>query len=194
MKNLCDIVIYILLGFIPLASCNNTSPENKKVELPTSRVLEIESEYDKLKSQTEIEEQNIEVVKKWLLEINKDNFVELFDELWSDSCRQYFNSSTEPVEYDDFKQMIFNMYREYPVIEHRIHDMIACGDKVAAKFSASVVHDTTMFGAPPTGKEIEWSAIAIFQLSNGKIQNRWEITDLLGMYEQLGMELQLSKR
>ena len=146
-------------------------------------------EPDAANNQQSTEELNKSVVSKWLLEINKDNFVELFDELWSDSCRQYFNSSTEPVEYDDFKQMIFNMYREYPVIEHRIHDMVACEDKVAAKFSAIVVHDTTMFGAPPTGKTIEWNAIAIFQLSNGKIQIRWEVTDLLGMYEQLGMEL-----
>ena len=142
----------------------------------------------------ETEELNMSIVYKWLTEINKGNFEVLFDELWTEDCKQYFNSSSEAVEYDDFKQMIHNLYTEYPVIHHEVHDIIACGDKVVAKFSAKVHHDTIMFGVPATGKEIEWSAIAIFQLSNGKIQTRWEQTDLLGMYEQLGMKLELIER
>ena len=46
MKNLrLFLGISTLLGFLLLSSCNQTDLENKKVELPTSRVLEIESEY-----------------------------------------------------------------------------------------------------------------------------------------------------
>jgi len=134
---------------------------------------------------------NKSVVIKWLKEINKDNFELLFDELWTPDCKQYFNSSKVPLEYDDFKKMIFNMYEEYPVISHEIHDIIAKDDMVIARFSARVTHDRLMFGAPASGKELYWSAIAIFQLEDGKIKNRWEMTDLLGMYQQLGMELKL---
>ena len=137
----------------------------------------------------ETEELNRSVVNKWLTEINKENFEELFDELWAENCKQYFNSSSEPVDYADFKKMLQHLYTEYPVIHHDVHDIIARGDKVVAKFSARVQHDTVMFGVPATYKEIEWNAIAIFQLSDGKIQKRWEVTDLLGMYKQLGMEL-----
>ena len=70
-------------------------------------------------------------------------------------------------------------------------NIMAIDDKVIVRFSAQVTHDTFMFNAPATGKEVEWSAIAIFQLSNGKIINRWEVNDLLGMYEQLGYEMLL---
>ena len=55
--------------------------------------------------------------------------------------------------------------------------MIAKEDKVLAKFSAMVIHDTLMFGVPATGKELEWSAGAIFQLSEGNIQRHWEVAD-----------------
>jgi steroid delta-isomerase-like uncharacterized protein len=134
-------------------------------------------------------ELNKSIVEKWLKEINKENYEALFETLWSDSCKQYFNSSSEAVEFEDFKQMLHQLYAEFPEIKHEIHEIIACDDKVCARFSAKVLHDTFMFGAPATGKEIEWHAMAIFQLSNGKIQRRWEVTDLLGMYEQLGMEL-----
>ena len=142
-------------------------------------------------STSALETHNKTVVIKWLKEINKDNFEQLFDELWAKDCKQYFNSSNVAVEYGDFKEMIYNMYEEYSLITHEIHDIIAKDDKVIARFSARVNHDRLMFGAPATGKELYWSAIAIFQLKDGKIQNRWEITDLLGMYEQLGMELML---
>jgi steroid delta-isomerase-like uncharacterized protein len=141
----------------------------------------------------ETEELNKTIVEKWLTEINKDNYEELFVELWSDSCKQYFNSNSKAVKYEDFKQMLDQLYTEYPEIQHEIHEIIACDDKVLARFSGKVVHDTIMFGAPATGKEIEWNAMAIFQLSKGKIQKRWEVTDLLGMYQQLGMELQLKE-
>ena len=139
------------------------------------------------------EELNKSIVNKWLTEVNKENYEELFKELWTDNCKHYFNSSTEAVEFNEFKQMLDNLYTEYPVIHHEVHDIIANDDKVVAKFSAKVFHDRTMFGAPATGKEIEWNAMAIFQLSNGKIHTRWEITDLLGMYGQLGMELHLKE-
>lgn len=139
------------------------------------------------------EELNKSIVNKWLTEVNKENYEELFKELWTDNCKHYFNSSTEAVEFNEFKQMLDNLYTEYPVIHHEVNDIIAYDDKVVAKFSAKVFHDRTMFSAPATGKEIKWNAMAIFQLSNGKIQTRWEITDLLGMYEQLGMELQLKE-
>ena len=139
------------------------------------------------------EELNKSIVIKWLTEVNEDNYEELFKELWVENCEHYFNSSTEAVKFDEFKQMLDNLYTEYPMIHHEVHDIIANDDKVVAKFSAKVFHDRTMFGAPATGKEIEWNAMAIFQLSNGKIHTRWEITDLLGMYEQLGMELHLKE-
>jgi steroid delta-isomerase-like uncharacterized protein len=137
----------------------------------------------------ETEELNRSVVCKWLSEINKENYEELYAELWSDSCKHYFNSDSEALAYEDFKQLLHKLYTECPDIEHEIHEIIACDDKVFARFSGKVLHDTIMFGAPATGKEIEWNAMAIFQLSQGMIQQRWEVTDLLGMYQQLGMEL-----
>jgi len=118
------------------------------------------------------EEQNKSIVMKWLMEVNKDNFGELFDELWASDCKQYFNSSNVAVEYNDFKEMIYHMYEEYPVITHEIHDIIAKEDKVIARFSAKVTHDRRMFGAPSTGKELEWSAIAIFQTVKSKTVER----------------------
>jgi steroid delta-isomerase-like uncharacterized protein len=139
------------------------------------------------------EEQNKAIVLKWLNETNQENFEQLFDELWAENCLQYLNSNPEPYEYDQFKKMIKNLYSEFPVITHQVHDIFAKGDKVTVLFSAKVKHDVESFGIPATGKNLEWKAIAVFQIVDGKIKTRWEIADMLSMYKQLGMELQVKK-
>ncbi|MBN2366338.1 MAG: hypothetical protein EH225_10345 [Calditrichaeota bacterium] len=149
------------------------------------------SELEGFRAQRAIEEQNKAVVLKWLNEVNRENFEQLFDELWTKECQQYLNSNPKPYEYDQFRQMIKNLYLEFPVITHEVQNIYARGDKVIALFSARVKHDVDSFGVPATGREIKWKAIAVFQVSEGKIKTRWEVSDLLGMYEQLGMKLQM---
>jgi steroid delta-isomerase-like uncharacterized protein len=151
------------------------------------------SELEGFRAQMAIEEQNKGVVLKWLNEVNRDNFEQLFDELWTKDCQQYLNSNPEPYEYDQFRQMIKDLYSEFPVITQDVQSIYAKGDKVIAIFSASVKHDMDSFGVPATGRELKWKAIAVFQISDGKIKTRWEVSDLLSMYEQLGMELQINE-
>jgi steroid delta-isomerase-like uncharacterized protein len=151
------------------------------------------NELQELKAQRELEKQNKTLVLKWVNDVNKDNFEQLFDDLWAENCMQYMNSDSEPIDYDHFKQMINNLYLEFPVIKHEVHDIIAQENKVIVRFSANLIHDTESFGVPATGKELKWMAIAIFEISEGKIQTRWEVADLLSMYEQLGVELRMKE-
>jgi steroid delta-isomerase-like uncharacterized protein len=147
----------------------------------------------KFKTQAEIEKQNKEIIIRWATEVNKENFEQLFSELWADDCINYLNSNPEPIDYEQFKKILKNFYSNFPVITHEIHDIIAKGDKVIARFTARTTHDVDSYGIPATGRELEWTAIAIFQISDGKIQTRWEVADILSMYEQLGMELQITE-
>lgn len=141
----------------------------------------------------EVEKQNKEIIRRWVTEVNKENFEQLFSELWADDCVQYMNSNPEPIDNEQYKQMIDHFYSNFPVITHEIHDIIAKGDKVIVRFTARTTHNVDSYGIPATGRELEWRAIAIFQISDGKIQTRWEVADILSMYEQLGMELQMKE-
>lgn len=146
---------------------------------------------DKVNNQTEIEEQNKLIIKKWLKEVNKDNYKQLFKELWAEDSKQLMNSNPDTLDYDHFNDLLQFMYAELPVITHEVHEIIAKGDKVIVYFSAKATHDVESFDVPATGKDLKWKAISIFKISNGKIQTRWEVADILSLYEQLGMELQM---
>jgi predicted ester cyclase len=50
-------------------------------------------------------------------------------------------------------------------------------------------HKGTFGGIPPTGNRIELCSIIIARIKNGKIIEEREEYDVLGMMQQLGMEL-----
>jgi steroid delta-isomerase-like uncharacterized protein len=68
-----------------------------------------------------------------------------------------------------------------------IEDMVAEGDKVAARFTARGIHRGAFMGLPPTGKPITMSGIEIFRIENGKIAELWGEANLIGLMQQLGI-------
>lgn len=68
-----------------------------------------------------------------------------------------------------------------------VEDMVAEGDRVAARFTARGVHKGEFMGLAPTGKPITMTGIEIFRLENGKIAELWGEANLMGLMMQLGI-------
>ncbi len=147
------------------------------------------AELEAMKAQAALEEQNRAIVLKWFGELSKDNFEPLYEELFASDCQQYMPPNAEPMSFEEYKPMAKQVYEAFPEIKHTVGDIIAERDKVAAKILVHTVHEGEFSGIPATGKELEWTAIAIFQISDGKIKARWEIADIMGLYQQLGIKL-----
>lgn len=71
-------------------------------------------------------------------------------------------------------------------LEYSIDDLIAEGDKVMARWSASGTQSGMLLDIPPTGRQARWTGMYIFRLDSGKIFERWENFDALGVLQQLG--------
>ena len=54
-----------------------------------------------------------------------------------------------------------------------VEDMIAEGDRVAARFKAHGIHKGAFMGLPPTNKSIAMTGIEIFRIENDKIAELW---------------------
>jgi predicted ester cyclase len=74
-----------------------------------------------------------------------------------------------------------------------IEDMVAEGDKVAARFTARGVHRGAFMGLRPMGKSITMTGIEIFRIEDGKIAELWGEANLLGLMQQLGILPPLGK-
>jgi len=147
-----------------------------------------------IRTRADIEAQNKAIVLRWFGEVNKGNIETLYEELFASNCKQYMPPNSEPISFEDFKPMARQIYNAFPKITHTVDDIIAEGDKVVAKILVNTVHEGEFLGIPATGKELEWTAIAIFQLADGKIITRWEIADIFGIIQQLGMELKPTEK
>jgi predicted ester cyclase len=67
------------------------------------------------------------------------------------------------------------------------------GEYVATRFTISGTHDGDLLGAPPTGKDVAFTGIAISRCESGRIVEEWEITDTVGLLGQVGALPQMAQ-
>jgi steroid delta-isomerase-like uncharacterized protein len=68
-----------------------------------------------------------------------------------------------------------------------VEDMVAQGDRVAARFIARGIHKGDFMGQPASGRSITMTGIEIFRIENDKIAELWGEANLLGLMAQLGI-------
>ena len=74
----------------------------------------------------------------------------------------------------------------FPDIQWTVEEMVAEGDKVAARFTMRGTHQGTFFGVPPIGKTIAVQAMNIYRLSDGQFVEEHGQPDMLGLLQQIG--------
>jgi predicted ester cyclase len=70
---------------------------------------------------------------------------------------------------------------------HVIEDLIAEGDRVAARITAYGKHEGELFGVPRAGREIRVTGMSFWRIRDGKIVEHWHETDQMGLMIQLGV-------
>jgi predicted ester cyclase len=146
------------------------------------------AELEAIKVQTAVEDQNKATFIRWVEEDEKGNF-EIWEEVCSPEYKYHISSTGEPVNLDEHLKM-WKMFRKtFPDIKSEIIDIMAKDDKVISRKILRGTHTMEFMGLQPTGKEFEYSAIEIIRFSNGKVVEGWGEGDMLGFYQQLGMEL-----
>ena len=69
--------------------------------------------------------------------------------------------------------------------EFEIHDLIAEGDRVAARLTTSARHTGTFMGVEPSGKRYSIDEIHIFRLRDGMLVEHWHEFDKASLMAQL---------
>ena len=80
------------------------------------------------------------------------------------------------------------MTREaWPDFHTAIEDLIAEGDRVAARILMTGTPQKELFGIRPTGRSFRMTGMYIARIANGKIVEHRGIEDAVGMLQQLGL-------
>ncbi len=151
------------------------------------------SELEKFKVQAEVKKQNQVLIRNFFEEWNNRN-TDILNELYVPNAKYHHPSiGSTPISFEEAIEMIKMFWQAFPDLTVTIEDLFADGDKVVVRFIGRGTHQRDLGGIPATGLKTEASAIEIFQIVDGKIVEAWEISDRLGLMQQLGMELKLKE-
>lgn len=75
----------------------------------------------------------------------------------------------------------------FPDVHYSIEEpIVAHGDLVVTRWRAHGTHRGTIFGVPPTEKEVEWAGITIWRIHQGRIAEAWVCRDTFAILRQIG--------
>ena len=131
-------------------------------------------------------EQNEAVVRRFFEECINDKALHVVDALFSPDYVNYAATPDISPDLQGYKKRIAYMLSGFPDLHVEIEDVFSAGDRVAIRVTASGTHKGDYMGLSATGKHAKWTATGIYQVADGRIVQRWENRDDLGLMQQLG--------
>jgi steroid delta-isomerase-like uncharacterized protein len=130
-------------------------------------------------------EQNKAIVRRFVDEIFVGGRKETVDELLADDFVAHTWPSTGHPK-DDLKAAIDRTTGALADPAFTIDDLIAEGDRVAARLTTAATQVGPFMGMPPSGKRYSIEEIHVFRLRDGKVVEHWHQFDQMGLMKQLG--------
>jgi steroid delta-isomerase-like uncharacterized protein len=132
-------------------------------------------------------DQNKITARRWSEELwNKGNLAVADEIIAKDYVRHDPGDPFPAHGPDDVKRIVSMLRSMLPDFRIEVDAIIAEGDFVVSRYTATATDTAGYMGMPATGKAIRTQAIQIFRFSDGKIVESWAARDDLGTLKQLG--------
>lgn len=132
-------------------------------------------------------QQNESVVRRFFDAWNDADF-EVIDEVVAADADHYnpMDPPNVPPGPEGEKQLVRAYQSAFPDATIEIENLVADGEKVAVRWTATGTHDGEFMGIEPTGNDVEIVGFEINQVEDGQIVASWGLFDGLGLLQQLG--------
>jgi predicted ester cyclase len=131
-------------------------------------------------------EENKEIVRRYQ-EIYNRNDLDVLGEVVSQNLLTPKIMSGIPRGMEGAKAAHRIMLAGFPDYQTTIDDLLAEGDKVAARITMSGTNAGSFLGIPPTGRQVSFTGMYIARIENGKIVEHWGEEDGISLLQQLGV-------
>jgi steroid delta-isomerase-like uncharacterized protein len=146
------------------------------------------AELEKFSAQAAVEQENVTIFRQFHEALDSRD-IERFISFLAPGAVCHGAGPQEDVTAENAAEFLLPFLEAFPDLNHKIEDIWSKGDKVVARILIQGTHKGEVMRIPPTGKTLSYYQISIAQIIDGKIIEGWRITDNLGMFQQLGMEL-----
>ena len=133
-------------------------------------------------------DQNKAIARRWSEELWSRGNLAVADEIIAPGYERHDPGDPFPARGPaDVKRIVQMLRSMLPDFHVEVESVIAEGDFVVSRYTATATDTVGYMGMPATGKAIRTQAIQIFRFSNGKIVESWAARDDLGTLKQLGL-------
>ena len=123
----------------------------------------------------------------WVDSLNRGD-VSVADKVFAADCVIHINGSPDRnLGLAGFKQMVAGLLAAFPDLHFTIEDQIVVGDKVATRWVAEGTNSAALGSVPATGRRVRVDGLILDRVTDGRVVERWEQWDQMGMLQQLGL-------
>jgi steroid delta-isomerase-like uncharacterized protein len=132
-------------------------------------------------------ERNKAILHRYFEELFNTGNLSVADEIVGLNYLNHNPVPGEPPGREGLKAFITHLRTAFPDIQFTIEDQIAEGDKVVTRFTVTGTQQGEFAGIPATGRPVTVTALNIYRVAGGQIEEGWLNWDALGMMQQLGV-------
>jgi steroid delta-isomerase-like uncharacterized protein len=130
---------------------------------------------------------NKELLRRFYEEVYVNWNMDMADEALSPHFISHDWPKGTPVGVQAFRAYYAAFLKAVPDARYEVHDLIAEEDKVVVRWH---MHGTYKGAFPgidiaPTGKRITLRGVAIYRVEDGKLMERWVVSDLYGLLKEI---------
>lgn len=132
-------------------------------------------------------QENGALIRHWFEEVWNKGRMQAIDEMASPDVVGHGQAQHDTdIGLKEFKPFVAGLRGAFPDMKVVIDQTIEQGDKVVARWTATMTHQGEFLGFAPTGKKVTVTGTTIQRIVNGKIVEGWDNWDQLGLLVQIG--------
>jgi len=130
-------------------------------------------------------EANKALIRRYYAEMWDRWDLSLAEELLSPDIRFRGSLGTEGCGIRDFRRYARSVWLAFPDFHNEIEELIAEGDRVAARLTYTGTHRGELMGVAPSGRAVRYEGVALFRIEGGRIAELWVAAERLALLEQI---------
>jgi steroid delta-isomerase-like uncharacterized protein len=132
-------------------------------------------------------EENKNLVRRWFEEVWNQGRLSAIPEMFHESGRAHGFPDPDSVvtSAEEFAENCKSFREAFPDVRIAVDDLVAEGNKVAVRWTATMTHTGDGLGFPATSKKVRVTGSSFLLCGNSKILEGWNYMDLTRMRLQL---------
>lgn len=123
----------------------------------------------------------------WVDGLNRGD-ASVADQVFAADCVIHINGSPDRnLRVPALKQMVAGLLAAFPDLHFTIEDQLVAGNKVATRWVAEGTNSAAFGNVPATGRRVRVDGLILDHVADGRVVERWEQWDQMGMIQQLGL-------